>query len=84
MRFGREEYGSNLRTFDEEHEVASGVVARRTGGHTPEHSVGGVASGGVLRLQMLEAESSRDPVSSSIGRTATIITPCSEPGPLRH
>ena len=40
------EYGSNLRTFDEEHEIATGVVARRTGGHTPGHSVVRVASGG--------------------------------------
>lgn len=40
------EYGSNLRTFDEEHEVAPGVVVRRTGGHTPGHSVVRVASGG--------------------------------------
>ena len=44
-RFVRE-YGSNLRTFDEEHEIAPGVVARRTGGHTPGHSVVRVASGG--------------------------------------
>jgi len=40
------EYGSNLRTFDEEHEVAPGVVVRRTGGHTPGHSVVRMASGG--------------------------------------
>ncbi len=40
------EYGSNLRTFDDEHEIAPGVVARRTGGHTPGHSVVRVASGG--------------------------------------
>ncbi|MEH2503746.1 glyoxylase-like metal-dependent hydrolase (beta-lactamase superfamily II) [Bradyrhizobium sp. AZCC 1578] len=40
------EYGSNLRTFDEEHEIAPGVIARRTGGHTPGHSVVRVASGG--------------------------------------
>ena len=40
------EYGSILRTFDEEHEIAPGVVARRTGGHTPGHSVVRVASGG--------------------------------------
>jgi glyoxylase-like metal-dependent hydrolase (beta-lactamase superfamily II) len=40
------EYGRNLRTFDEEHEIAPGVVARRTGGHTPGHSVVRVASGG--------------------------------------
>ncbi|QOG18678.1 MBL fold metallo-hydrolase [Bradyrhizobium sp. SEMIA] len=40
------EYGSQLRQFDEEHEVAPGVVVRRTGGHTPGHSVVRVASGG--------------------------------------
>lgn len=39
-------YGSQLRPFDEEHEVAPGVVARRTGGHTPGHSVVRIASGG--------------------------------------
>lgn len=41
-----EEYRSHLRPFDEEHEVAPGVVATRTGGHTPGHSVVRVASGG--------------------------------------
>jgi glyoxylase-like metal-dependent hydrolase (beta-lactamase superfamily II) len=40
------EYKSQLRTFDEEHEVAPGVVVRRTGGHTPGHSVVRLASGG--------------------------------------
>ena len=40
------EYRSQLRTFDEEHEVAPGVVVTRTGGHTPGHSVVRVASGG--------------------------------------
>lgn len=40
------EYGSQIRQFDEEHEVAPGVVVRRTGGHTPGHSVVRVASGG--------------------------------------
>ncbi len=40
------EYGSQLRQFDEQHEIAPGVVARRTGGHTPGHSVVRVASGG--------------------------------------
>ncbi|WP_407118165.1 MBL fold metallo-hydrolase [Bradyrhizobium sp. LMG 9283] len=39
-------YGSQLRPFDEEHEIAPGVVARRTGGHTPGHSVVRIASGG--------------------------------------
>jgi glyoxylase-like metal-dependent hydrolase (beta-lactamase superfamily II) len=40
------DYRSNLRPFDEEHEVAPGVVVRRTGGHTPGHSVVRLASGG--------------------------------------
>ncbi|QQN66118.1 MBL fold metallo-hydrolase [Bradyrhizobium diazoefficiens] len=40
------EYGSQIRPFDEEHEVAPGVTVRRTGGHTPGHSVVRVASGG--------------------------------------
>ncbi|MET0194544.1 MAG: MBL fold metallo-hydrolase [Hyphomicrobiaceae bacterium] len=40
------EYRSQLRTFEEEHQVAPGVVVSRTGGHTPGHSVVRVASGG--------------------------------------
>ena len=40
------EYASQLRLFDEEHEVAPGVIVRRTGGHTPGHSVVRLASGG--------------------------------------
>ena len=40
------EYGSQLRLFAAEHEVAPGVVVRRTGGHTPGHSVVRLASGG--------------------------------------
>jgi glyoxylase-like metal-dependent hydrolase (beta-lactamase superfamily II) len=40
------EYRSQLRLFEEKHEVAPGVVACRTGGHTPGHSVVRVASGG--------------------------------------
>ena len=39
------EYRDQLRLFDEAHEVAPGVVVRRTGGHTPGHSVVRVASG---------------------------------------
>jgi glyoxylase-like metal-dependent hydrolase (beta-lactamase superfamily II) len=39
-------YGSQIRQFDERHEIAPGVVVRRTGGHTPGHSVVRVASGG--------------------------------------
>ncbi|UEM07876.1 MBL fold metallo-hydrolase (plasmid) [Skermanella rosea] len=40
------EYEGHLRTFEEEYEVAPGVVVRRTGGHTPGHSVVCLASGG--------------------------------------
>ncbi|WP_413989019.1 MBL fold metallo-hydrolase [Labrys okinawensis] len=40
-----DEYKSHLRPFDEEYEVAPGVVVRRTGGHTPGHSVVRLASG---------------------------------------
>ena len=39
------EYRSQLRLFDDEHEVAPGVVVRRTGGHTPGHSLVRLASG---------------------------------------
>lgn len=39
-------YGSQIQTFDDQHDVAPGVVVRRTGGHTPGHSVVRVASGG--------------------------------------
>ncbi len=44
-RFAKE-YRGQLRLFDEEYEVAPGVVVRRTGGHTPGHSVVRLASGG--------------------------------------
>ena len=40
-----DEYGSQLRLFEAEYEVAPGVVVRRTGGHTAGHSVVRVASG---------------------------------------
>lgn len=40
------EYSRYVRTFEDEHEVAPGVTARRTGGHTPGHSVVRLASGG--------------------------------------
>jgi glyoxylase-like metal-dependent hydrolase (beta-lactamase superfamily II) len=41
-----DEYRGRLRPFETEHEVAPGVVAYRTGGHTPGHSVVRLASGG--------------------------------------
>ena len=40
-----DQYHNKLQTFEEEREVAPGVVARRTGGHTPGHSVVSVTSG---------------------------------------
>lgn len=40
------EYRGQLRPFDQEYEVAPGVVVHRTGGHTPGHSVVRLASGG--------------------------------------
>ncbi|WGF90200.1 MBL fold metallo-hydrolase [Marinivivus vitaminiproducens] len=40
------EYHSQLRTFEDEYEVAPGVVVCRTGGHTPGHSVVRLMSGG--------------------------------------
>jgi glyoxylase-like metal-dependent hydrolase (beta-lactamase superfamily II) len=40
------EYRGQLLTFEDEHEVAPGVVVHRTGGHTPGHSVVRLASGG--------------------------------------
>ncbi len=41
-----QEYHNKIRTFEEEFEVAPGVVVQRTGGHTPGHSVVRVMSGG--------------------------------------
>lgn len=40
------EYQGQLRTFEDEYEVAPGVVAHHTGGHTPGHSVVRLESGG--------------------------------------
>lgn len=40
------DYRDQLRLFEDEHEVAPGVVVHRTGGHTPGHSVVRLASGG--------------------------------------
>lgn len=40
------EYRNQLRPFEDEHEVAPGVLVQRTGGHTPGHSVVRLASGG--------------------------------------
>lgn len=39
-------YGDKLQTFEQEHEVAPGVVVQRTGGHTPGHSIVRVTADG--------------------------------------
>jgi glyoxylase-like metal-dependent hydrolase (beta-lactamase superfamily II) len=39
-------YRDKLQVFEQRHEVAPGIVVRRTGGHTPGHSVVDVDSGG--------------------------------------
>jgi glyoxylase-like metal-dependent hydrolase (beta-lactamase superfamily II) len=41
-----DDYRSQLRLFEAEHEVAPGVIVRRTGGHTPGHSLVRLESGG--------------------------------------
>jgi len=40
------EYGTRLRTFEDEYQVAPGVTVQRTGGHTPRHSIVRLASEG--------------------------------------
>jgi glyoxylase-like metal-dependent hydrolase (beta-lactamase superfamily II) len=40
------DYHTQLRPFEAEYEVVPGLVVRRTGGHTPGHSVVRLASGG--------------------------------------
>ena len=40
------EYRDRIQTFDDTYEVAPGVIARLTGGHTPGHSVVDLVSGG--------------------------------------
>ena len=39
-------YRAELRPFEAEYEIAPGVVVRRTGGHTPGHSIVRIESGG--------------------------------------
>lgn len=41
-----EQYGSQIQTFEKEAQVAPGVTAQLTGGHTPGHCMVRVASGG--------------------------------------
>ena len=41
-----DEYQAHIKQFDQQYEVAPGVIARRTGGHTPGHAVVSLSSGG--------------------------------------
>jgi glyoxylase-like metal-dependent hydrolase (beta-lactamase superfamily II) len=41
-----DKFRGQMRMFGEQHEVAPGVVIKRTGGHTPGHSIVSLASGG--------------------------------------
>lgn len=40
------DYADQIRTFENEYELAPGVLVQRTGGHTPGHSVVRIRSGG--------------------------------------
>lgn len=57
-KFLNEDTGQT-RTFDAEYEVAPGVLVRRTGGHTPGHSVVRLASGGGAGVPARETEADR-------------------------
>lgn len=72
-RFAKE-YRSQLQLFDEAYEVAPGVVVRRTGGHTPGHSVVRLASGGD-RLTFPATPSSRSDSTIRTGTTVSNTTP---------
>ena len=68
------EYQSQLRIFEEEHEVAPGVLVWRTGGHTPGHSVVRLTSGGE-RLTFLGDAISRSGSTTPTGTTASSTIP---------
>src|SRR5215831_8540069 len=72
------EYHSQLRPFEEEYEVAPGVVVRRTGGHTPGHSVVRLTSGGD-RLTFAATPCSRSGSTTPTGTTASNTTPRRQP-----
>ena len=80
------EYHSQLRTFENEYEVAPGVVVQRTGGHTPGHSVVRLASGGdrltyrwVCRCSHRQAldETRLSPAAAGLFRASPL--PCVQP-----
>ena len=66
------EYRSQLRPFEVEYEVAPEVIVRRTGGHTPGHSVVRLASGGD-RL-MFAGDASAEAVGPMTARGYRYIT----------
>jgi hypothetical protein len=69
-----DEYRSRLRPFEAEYEVAPGVVVRRTGGHTPGHSVVRLASGGD-RLTFSATPCSQTISTAPTGTTLSTTTP---------
>jgi glyoxylase-like metal-dependent hydrolase (beta-lactamase superfamily II) len=72
------EYRDQLRPFEEEHEVAPGVIVRRTGGHTPGHSVVRLSSGGE-RLTFAGDAVSPSGSNTLTGITASSTTPRKRP-----
>jgi hypothetical protein len=72
------EYHSRLRLFENEYEVALGVLVTRTGGHTPGHSVVRLASGGD-RLTSPATPCFRSDSSTPTGTTALNTTPKRRP-----
>ena len=72
------EYRSQMRPFETEYEVAPGVLVRRTGGHTPGHSVVRLASGGD-RLTFAGDAVFRSGSSTPTGTTASNTTPRRRP-----
>src|SRR5499427_5268019 len=69
------EFQSQMRPFENEYEVAPGVLVQRTGGHTPGHSVVRLASGG----RSPATPCSRSGSSTPTGTTASNTTPRRRP-----
>jgi len=73
------EYGSQLRPFETEYEVASGLLVHRTGGHTPGHSVVRRASRGDRLTFAPATPCFRLDSSTPTGSTASNTTPRRRP-----
>ena len=76
-------YRSQLRPFETEYEVAPGVLIRRTGGHTPGHSIVRLESGGeatdVRRRRRVPARVRQPRVAQRLRTRPRGISP--RPGP---